>query len=254
MDQPKAGRIRRPQERHGRILNFMKIGGLQKHSLIDYPGKISCVLFLTGCNFNCPYCHNPQLAGDPDCRPAAIAEDEVIGFLVQRRSWLEGVVISGGEPTLHADLPDLCRRIKDLGYPVKLDTNGSRPQMLKALVGAGLVDYLAMDIKTEPERYPEGVAQPGDSAALLASLQIIMDSGVDYEFRTTCARPLVTSATIRHIAQLISGSRRYALQPFRDCHMLRPDYFQGVDPSYSPEEMERFRSIAEPWVSVCTVR
>jgi len=235
-------------------VNFMKIGGLQKQSLIDYPGKISCVLFLAGCNFNCPYCHNPQLAGDPDCRPATIAEDEAIDYLVQRRGWVEGVVISGGEPTLHSDLPNLCRRIKDLGYPVKLDTNGSRPQMLKTLMGAGLVDYLAMDIKTEPERYPDGVAHPGDGAAILASLQIIMDSGVDYEFRTTCVRPLVTSATIRHIAQLISGSRRYALQPFRDCRMLHPSYFQGVDPCYSPEEMERFRSIAEPWVSVCTVR
>jgi len=232
----------------------MKIGGLQKQSLIDYPGKISCVLFLAGCNFNCPYCHNPQLAGDPASRPETIAEDEVIGYLMQRRGWLEGVVISGGEPTLHSDLPNLCRRIKDLGYPVKLDTNGSRPQMLKTLVEAGLVDYLAMDIKTEPERYPDGVADPGDAAAILASLQIIMDSGVDYEFRTTCVRPLVTSATIRHIARLISGSRCYALQPFRDCRMLHPGYFQGVDPRCSPEEMERFRRIAEPWVSVCTVR
>jgi pyruvate formate lyase activating enzyme len=232
----------------------MKIGGLQKQSFIDYPGKLSCVLFLAGCNFNCPYCHNPQLAGDPDCRTETIAEDEIIDYLVQRRGWLEGVVISGGEPTLHPDLPNLCRRIKDLGYPLKLDTNGSRSQMLKTLVGAGLVDYLAMDIKTEPERYTDGVAHPGDGAAILASLQIIMDSGVDYEFRTTCVRPLVTSATIRHIARLISGSRRYALQPFRDCRMLHPGYFRGIDPSYTPEEMEHFRRIAEPWVARCTVR
>ncbi len=232
----------------------MKIGGLQKHSLIDYPGKISCVLFLTGCNFNCPYCHNPQLTGDPDTRPETIAVENVLGFLTHRRGWLEGVVVSGGEPTLHPDLPDLCRCIKDLGYPVKLDTNGSRPQMLKTLVHAGLVDYLAMDIKTDPERYAEGIGHLSDSSALLASLQIIMDSGVDYEFRTTCVRPLVTPGTIQHIAQLISGSRRYALQPFKACGMLRPDYFRGIDPSCSPEEMERFRRIAEPWVSCCTVR
>jgi pyruvate formate lyase activating enzyme len=232
----------------------MKIGGLQKQSLIDYPGKISCVLFLAGCNFDCPYCHNPQLAGDPACRPEAVAENEVIRYLTERRSWLEGVVISGGEPTLHADLPDLCRRIKSMGYPVKLDTNGSRPQMIRTLVDAGLVDYLAMDIKTEPERYTEGVAPTCDRTALLASLQIIMDSGLDYEFRTTCVRPLVTSATIRHIARLISGSRHYSLQPFRECRMLHPDYFRGIDPAYSPEEMEHFRRIAEPWVSACTVR
>jgi pyruvate formate lyase activating enzyme len=230
------------------------IGGLQKHSLIDYPGKISCVLFLSGCNFDCPYCHNPQLVGEADRRLETMAAEDVFDFLAQRRGWLEGVVISGGEPTLHPDLPDLCRRIRDLGYSVKLDTNGSRPQMIRALVRAGLLDYLAMDIKTEPERYAEGVARWCDRTALLASLQIIMDSGLDYEFRTTCVRPLVTSDTIRHIARLISGSRLYALQPFRECRMLHPDYFGGIDPSYSPEEMERLRRIAEPWVSVCTVR
>ena len=235
-------------------MNAMKIGGLQKQSFIDYPGKISCVLFLAGCNFDCPYCHNPQLAGGSAHQPETIAEDDVIAYLEHRRSWLEGVVISGGEPTLHSDLPDLCRRIKRLGYPVKLDTNGSRPRMLKTLLEAGLVDYLAMDIKTEPERYADGLARMGDGAALLASIQIVMDSGVDYEFRTTCVRPLVSAATIRRIAQLISGSRRYALQPFRDCCMLHPDFFRDIDPAYSPEEMEQFRRIAEPWVSVCTVR
>lgn len=232
----------------------MIIGGLQKHSLIDYPGKISCVLFLVGCNFHCPYCHNPQLAGDPGQRPETIPMETVFGFLAQRRGWLEGVVISGGEPTLHPELPELCRGIKELGYPVKLDTNGSRPQMLQALVAAGLVDYLAMDIKTEPERYAEGVASACDRTALLASLQIIMDSGVEYEFRTTCVRPLVTPGTIQHIARLISGSRQYALQPFKACRLLRPDYFQGLDPAYSAEEMERLRRIAEPWVCRCTVR
>jgi pyruvate formate lyase activating enzyme len=233
----------------------MNIGGLQKHSLIDYPGKISCVLFLAGCNFACPYCHNPQLTGAPRRRPETIPAEDVFDFLAQRRGWLEGVVVSGGEPTLHADLPDLCRGIKDLGYPIKLDTNGSRPQMLRTLLAAGLVDYLAMDIKTEPHRYAEGLAPFCDKTDLLASLQIIMDSGVAYEFRTTCVRPLVTPDTIRHIARLISGSRQYALQPFKACGLLRPDYFQGsMDPAYSPEEMEGLRRIAEPWVSRCIVR
>jgi pyruvate formate lyase activating enzyme len=232
----------------------MKIGGLQKQSLIDYPGKISCVLFLAGCNFTCPYCHNPQLAGDPDHRPETIPMEDVFEFLARRRRWLEGVVISGGEPTLHPDLPELCRGIKELGYPVKLDSNGSQPQMLRLLVAEGLVDYLAMDIKTEPERYAEGLAPFYDSTNLLASLQIIMDSEVEYEFRTTCVRPLVTPSTIQHIARLISGSRRYTLQPFKACCMLRPDYFEGMDPTYSLEEMEHLRRIAAPWVSCCTVR
>jgi pyruvate formate lyase activating enzyme len=179
---------------------------------------------------------------------------EVFAFLARRRGWLEGVVVSGGEPTLHPDLPDLCRRVKELGYLVKLDTNGSRPQMLRTLLAAGLVDYLAMDIKAEPERYADGLAPSCDKSDLLASLQIIMDSGVAYEFRTTCVRPIVTADTIRRIARLISGSRHYALQPFKACGMLRPDYFQGLDPAYTPAEMEHLRRIAEPWVSTCTVR
>jgi pyruvate formate lyase activating enzyme len=232
----------------------MKIGGLQQQSFIDYPGRISCVLFLSGCNFECPYCHNPQLAGDPESRPEAIGLEEVSAFLAQRRGWLEGVVISGGEPTLHPDLPVLCRRIKDLGYPVKLDTNGSRPLMLQGLVREGLVDYLAMDIKTEPERYHEGLTRQCDQATLLASLQILMDCGIPYEFRTTCVRPLVTPGTIEHIARLIAGSRFYALQPFRESQILHPDFFQGVDPAYSPQEMEGLRRIAEPWVRACSVR
>lgn len=232
----------------------MNIGGLQRHSLIDYPGKISCVLFLTGCNFDCPYCHNPQLIGEPAGRPEGITVEDVLAFLERRRGWLEGVVVSGGEPTLHPDLPDLCRRIKDLGYPVKLDTNGSRPEVLRALLAAGLVDYLAMDIKTEPERYAKDIARPCDCTALLASLQLIMDSGVAYEFRTTCARPLVSSATIARIARLISGSRLYVLQPFREGRVLHPDYFRGMEAAYSPEAMERLRRIAEPWVAECAVR
>ena len=232
----------------------MIVGGLQQQSFIDYPGRISCVLFLAGCNFDCPYCHNPQLAGGPEARPETIAAEEVFAFLGQRRGWLEGVVISGGEPTLHPDLPNLCRRIKDMGYPVKLDTNGSRPQMLRTLLREGLVDYLAMDIKTEPERYSEGVARQCDGATLLASLRILMDSGVPYEFRTTCVRPLVTPATIENVARLIAGSRLYVLQPFRESRVLHPDYFQGADPSYSAEEMDSLRRIAEPWVCACTVR
>jgi pyruvate formate lyase activating enzyme len=232
----------------------MKIGGLQQQSFIDYPGRISCVLFLAGCNFDCPYCHNPQLAGSPEARPERIAAAEVFAFLEQRRGWLEGVVISGGEPTLQPDLPELCRRVKELGYPVKLDTNGSRPQMLRALLREGLVDYLAMDIKTEPERYREGVARHCDGAAVLASLRILMASGVPYEFRTTCVRPLVTPATIEQIARLIVGSRLYVLQPFRESGILHPDYFQGADPSYSAGEMDSLRRIAEPWVGDCSVR
>jgi pyruvate formate lyase activating enzyme len=232
----------------------MIIGGIQKHSFIDYPGKVSCVIFLAGCNFNCPYCHNPQLTGEAGSRPERVAAEDVFVFLEERRGWLDGVVISGGEPTLHPDLPDFCGRIKSLGYPVKLDTNGSRPQMLKRLIRAGLVDYMAMDIKTDPARYEGCIAGRFDCSALLASLQLIMESGLDYEFRTTCVKPLVTPQAIEAIARLIKGCRRYALQPFRADAILHPEFFDSVDPACSIEEMTRLKHIAEPWVQSCLVR
>jgi pyruvate formate lyase activating enzyme len=232
----------------------MVIGGIQKHSLIDYPGKVGCVVFLAGCNLDCPYCHNPQLTGEPGSGPDRIAPEDALAFLAQRRGFLDGVVISGGEPTLHPGLPDFCARIKSLGYPVKLDTNGSRPQMLRRLIRAGLVDYLAMDIKTEPERYEGGIASRFDCSALLASLQLILESGLDYEFRTTCAKPLVTPGAIESIARRIQGCRRYCLQAFRENVILHPEFFGGADPACSVEEMAHLRRIAEPWVQTCMVR
>jgi len=232
----------------------MQIGGIQKHSFIDYPGKVSCVVFLAGCNFDCPYCHNPQLTGQPGSRPERVAVADVLRFLEERRGFLEGVVISGGEPTLHPDLPDLCSRVKSLGYPVKLDTNGSRPHMLNRLIRAGLVDYLAMDIKTDPQRYEGCIANGFDGSALLASLQLIMESGLDYEFRTTCVKPLVTPDAIAGIARLIQGCRRYALQPFRENAILHPEFFNGVDPACSSDEMAHLKHIAEPWVQNCMLR
>jgi pyruvate formate lyase activating enzyme len=232
----------------------MNIAGLQKQSFIDYPGRISCVLFLAGCNFHCPYCHNPQLTGDPGTQPPGLSEEEVYAFLGARRRFLEGVVISGGEPTLNPHLPEFCRRIKDLGYPVKLDTNGSRPQMIQRLLRDRLVDYLAMDLKSEPERYAACLTRGDASTAILASLQLAMEAGVDYEFRTTCVKPLVMPRSIDRMARLIAGCRLYALQTFKAGHMLQPGYFQGLDPGYSPAEMEGLMRIAAPWVASCILR
>ena len=232
----------------------MHIGGIQKHSFIDYPGKVSCVIFLSGCNFGCPYCHNPQLTGEPGIRPDRVAVSDALMFLDERRGFLDGVVISGGEPTLHADLPDFCARVKRLGYPVKLDTNGSRPQMLTRLIREGLVDYVAMDVKTDPARYEGCVAGRCDSSALLAGMRVIMASGLDHEFRTTCVKPLVTPGTVERIARLIQGCRRYALQPFKAATLLHPEFFSTFDPACSPAEMDRLKCIAEPWVQTCLVR
>jgi pyruvate formate lyase activating enzyme len=231
----------------------MQIGGIQRTSCIDYPGKLSCVLFLAGCNFDCPYCHNPQLTGDPAHHRQRVAPEAAFAFLAQRRGLLDGVVVSGGEPTLHADLPELCRRIKQLGYPVKLDTNGSRPEMLARVLAEGLVDYVAMDIKTDPARYGTCGAARCDETALRASVRAIQRSGLAYEFRTTCVRPLVSPATVERIARLIRGSRLYVLQPFRAGDILHPEFFDG-DPGFNEAETAELARRAEPWVACCQVR
>jgi pyruvate formate lyase activating enzyme len=141
-----------------------------------------------------------------------------------------------------------------MGYAVKVDTNSSRPQMLRRLIAENLVDYLAMDIKMEPDRYVGGVTRQCDTGAILESLELLMASGIDHEFRTTCVKPLVTSETIECIARLIQGSRLYSLQPFKQHRLLRPDYFIGADPSCSEAEMEGFQRIAAAWVETCTLR
>jgi pyruvate formate lyase activating enzyme len=231
----------------------MRIGGLQKHSLIDYPGKVGCVLFLAGCNFCCPYCHNPQLVGASGTR-AALPMEDALRFLEKRRGLIEGVVVSGGEPTLQRGLTDACRRLKTMGYAVKLDTNGSRPQVLRRLAAEGLVDYIAMDIKMEPERYAGCISRRCEAGAVIESIQRVMESGIDYEFRTTCVKPLVTPQTIERIGRLIRGSRLYVLQPFMPGRMLRPDFFDGIDPCPSTLEMETLKEIAAPWVQRCLMR
>jgi len=232
----------------------MIFGGLQKHSLIDYPEKMSCVLFLCGCNFHCPYCHNPDLArGCPSCT-TCLSREQVFDFLERRRGLLDAVVISGGEPTLSPDLPDLCARIRDMGYALKLDTNGSRPRLLQDVLDAGLVDYVAMDVKTDPGHYGLLAGENGTVSQVLTSIRLIMESGVDYEFRTTCVRPLVTESSISAIAHMIQGARRYLLQRFRPEEVLEPGFFEDRDASFSEAELLRLQALARPFVQECRVR
>ena len=232
----------------------MYIGGLQKSSLIDYPGKVSCVLFLSGCNFDCPYCHNPELARGCPARGDGVREPEIFKFLEKRKGLLDGVVISGGEPTLQEGIFALCKRIREMGYPVKLDTNGSRPGVIRRLLGEGLIDYIAMDIKTEPEKYPAFIEQGFNPRRLLESIRAIMSSGVAYEFRTTCVKPLVDGQVVEHIARLIRGAMRYALQAFHEREILHPEFFAGRSPLLERAEMMHLRSIAAPMVKECVVR
>jgi pyruvate formate lyase activating enzyme len=232
----------------------MILGGLQKCSLIDYPGKVSCVIFLAGCNFSCPYCHNPDLIRGDMARLSPLDEESFYRFLETRRGLLDGVVLSGGEPTLNRTLVSFCRRIKAMGYPIKLDTNGSRPDVIKKLTDKSLVDYIALDIKTDPSWYPVFIQKGYDPETLLSSIQITMRWGGDYEFRTTCVRPFVDLRVIGKIGGIIEGASLYALQSFRDDVLLQPEFFRNIEPGYDCDEMKRLKSVAEPWVKQCILR
>ncbi len=224
----------------------MIFGGLQKTSLIDYPEKLSCVLFFSGCNFECPYCHNPELA-----RGLALEkwpENDVFDFLKERKNFLEGVVISGGEPCINPDLDRICRTIKMIGYPIKLDTNGSCPDVLENLTATGLIDYVAMDIKTSPDNYPLYIQKEFDPDRILASINIIKASELSHEFRTTCIRPLINETIIEKISYLIQGADLYVLQPFVFSQVLNPHFFTEKDYTINEEYLLKLQAIAHKHV------
>ena len=191
----------------------MKIGGLQKVSLIDYPGLICATIFLQGCNFKCSYCHNPELV-DPRLFQPCIKENEVLAFLNTRRGKLDAVTITGGEPTIQDDLAPLIKQIKKMGFAVKLDTNGSQPQVIKALLGEKLLDFIAMDIKGPLEKYINIAGVPVAGEKIKESINSILKAGLPHEFRTTIVQSQLTPNDILKIAALISGTSKYALQKF----------------------------------------
>ncbi len=231
---------------------MVKIGGLQKVSMIDFPGRLSAVVFLNGCNFRCPYCHNPKLArGDID---DPIPESDVLAHLDARQGLLEGVVFSGGEPTLQPGLADLCQAAKDRGYAVKLDTNGSYPEVIAALIRNGLVDYVAMDVKTDPDHYAPALCPKDPSAAVKASIKLIMASGLPYEFRTTCYRPVVNAKIMARIGHLINGAQTYAIQKFCANETLDSDAGSQKDHLFDDNELLKLKAIIEPMVDCCLMR
>ena len=221
----------------------MNIAGLQKMTLLDFPGKVACTVFLAGCNFRCPFCHNSQLlSGDAE---VLMTDEELLAFLSKRMGILDGVCITGGEPTLQKELPQLLRSIKDLGYPVKLDTNGYRPQVLKALVEAGLVDYVAMDVKNGPAFYSETVGIPAELSRLEESLLFLLEGKVDYELRTTLVHPLHSTDSIQNMARWLeklggeTKFRRLFLQSFVDRDTV---LFGGLE-APAEEKLEEYRKI-----------
>ena len=199
----------------------MKISGLQKLTLLDFPGRVACTVFLGGCNFRCPFCHNSQLLGGD--AEELMDSSALLDFLGKRRGVLDGVCITGGEPTLHADLPELLREIRALGYQIKLDTNGYRPDVLKAVIDEGLVDYVAMDVKNDPAHYGQTIGLDAPELAKIEqSIRLLLEGRVDYELRTTVVSPLHTEDSIAAMAQWLTTLgegkkvKRMFVQPFVD--------------------------------------
>lgn len=226
------------------------IHGFQKLTLLDYPGKVACTVFLGGCNFRCPFCQNARLVLDPAHEPI-IEETEVLTVLKKRQGILDGVCVTGGEPTLYPKLQDFLKKIKELGYCIKLDTNGYRPDILRDLNEKGLIDYVAMDIKNSPSRYAEtaGVTQL-QIEKIKESVTYLINGNLDYEFRTTICRELHGEEEIKEIGQWIKGCSRYYLQGYRESeHVINP-----VFTSYTRSELDCFVQMLRRWIPTAEVR
>lgn len=231
----------------------MEIGGLQKVTLIDYPGKIACTVFTVGCNFRCQFCYSSELVLPQKIQnQPRISEDDFFEFLKDKKGLLEGVVICGGEPTLHKDLPEFAKKIKRYKYFVKLDTNGYNPSMLKQLIDSRLVDYVAMDIKAPKERYSQITSIKINVSRIEKSIKILKESKIDYEFRTTIAPELLTKEDILKIAHWIGPGGKYFLQNFRPEKTLNPE-FEKIHP-YNDDYLLEIKKAIEPFFDICRIR
>jgi pyruvate formate lyase activating enzyme len=233
----------------------MKLSAIQPFTVLDYPGKVACMVFTPGCNFRCGYCHNPEFVLPEQIKklePDFLEEETVIAFLGRRKGLLDGVVVTGGEPTLHSGLPAFLRRIKGMGFLVKLDTNGSRPEVLSALIDEGLLDYVAMDVKTSLDAYPALVGPCVRPVCIESSARLIRERVPDYEFRTTLLRGVHGPRELEGIRSLVTGARRYALQKFRPSITLDPALTQGAPPDDG--EMRFIAELFRPHVGELILR
>ena len=228
----------------------MIIHGLQKMTLVDYPGKVAAILFTGSCNFRCPFCQNASLVMNPQSEPE-IPEDEIFGYLEKRRKMLEGVVITGGEPTVHSDLLSYMARIKDLGFSVKLDTNGYRPDVLKRAVEGGYADYVAMDIKNSFKRYAETAGVSHLFIDLIKeSISFLMEGKVPYEFRTTVVHELHSDEDFEEIGETLAGCQSYYLQTYSE----RGDIINPIFTPPSIDDMERYIKILRKTIKNVSLR
>ena len=227
----------------------MNICGFNKTTRLDYPGRVACTIFLGGCNFRCPFCQNSALVVEPDSQPS-YSQDEILSFLKKRKGILDGVCISGGEPTLAPELPDFLEKIKELGYDIKLDTNGSRPSVVKALAAQGLINKVAMDIKACPSNYHSLTGVASDINAIQETADWLLNGSLDYEFRTTVVRELHSKNDFREIAEWLSNAKVYYLQAYRDSDGVLIPGFSAC----SEEEMKNYRDILLRTIPVVEIR
>jgi pyruvate formate lyase activating enzyme len=229
----------------------MRIGGFQKVSLIDYPGQISAVVYAQGCNFRCPYCHNPELV-NPLLYKDVEAPENILSFLDMRRGKLDAVTLTGGEPTLQGDLPSFIRDVRNMGYLVKLDTNGTLPETLKALIETGDIDYVAMDVKAPLEKYSTVTRSLVEPEKIRQSMDIIMSSSIAYEFRTTVVPSLISQTDLLAIARDIRNARCYVLQRFVPKNLLDEEFLGQK--TFTPEEMNNMKVYLEKYLPHVMIR
>jgi len=229
----------------------MLIGGLQKLSLIDYPGKVATVVFTQGCFFRCHFCHNPSLVL-PEKFEKPIPEERFFDFLDNRKNKLDGVVITGGEPTIHQDLSSFIEKIKKRDFLVKLDSAGIFPDRIETLLNRKLIDYIAMDVKAPLNKYEKVTGKAPPKHAIEKSISLIKNSGIDYEFRTTILNELHTPDDIMEILKLVSGSKRYILQAFRPNDTVNEKFSNAT--TFTNETFQKLQKQAEKYVDICLVR
>ena len=228
----------------------MFIAGMQKLTLLDFPGVVACTLFTAGCNFRCPWCHNAGLVLPEEASDRLLESGEVLSFLEKRKGVLDGVCVTGGEPLLQPDLADFLRKVKGMGYAVKLDTNGMLPRRLSEVLATKLVDYVAMDIKSSPDGYAAATGTDADVSVVSDSLSLLRQSGIPYELRTTAVRGIHTEADFAAIGEWIGEVPAYFIQRFVDSGQLLGSGFEA----FSPEEMECLLTTVRKWIPSAQLR
>jgi len=231
---------------------MLKISGLERSSLLDYPGKISAIIFTHGCNLRCPYCHNPELVIEKFDKDKSFSEEYILNFLESRKGKLDALVITGGEPLVQNDLLPFIWKVKGMGFLIKLDTNGTFPDRLKDFIGTGLIDYIAMDVKYPKAEYIKNSMIPNIDKKIEQSIKTIMASGLDYEFRTTYVKPLHSLKSAEEIGKMIKGAKNYYIQNFRAGKTIDPTLTR--ENSFTTRELEQIKEVIEKYVENVQIR